>query len=96
MIDDFPEQIMACEPFLQRLGLSRIRPRQNSTIDVKSLQSQETPIPYPYQNVGLMPGSQTLEPLHGRYSLWPWPAEEIEQNSNQLHTDCYETRKSHS
>ncbi len=78
---------MACEPFLQRLGLSRVRPRQNSTIDIAALQSQRMPIPYPHQNVGLMPASRTLEPLHGRYSLWPWSEEEIEQNSNTIQTE---------
>lgn len=78
---------MACEPFLQRLGLTRIRPRQNSTIDLGALQSQGTPIPYPHQNAGLMPASQTLEPLHGLYRLWPWSAEEIEQNSNSIHSE---------
>lgn len=85
MIDDYPKSIMACEPFLQRLGWSRVRPRQNSTIDVGALQSQRTPIPYPNQNVGLMPSSRTLEPFHGLYSLWPWPEEEIDRNSNPIH-----------
>jgi hypothetical protein len=87
MIDDFPERTMACEPFLQRLGLSRVRPRQNSTIDIGALQSQSTPILYPNQNVGLMPSSQTLEPQHGLYTLWPWSEEEIEQNSNNIYPE---------
>ncbi len=78
---------MACEPFLQRLGLSRVRPRQNSTFDIGALQSQRTPIPYPHQNIGLMPASQTLEPLHGRYVLWPWSEEEIKRNSNSLYSE---------
>lgn len=84
MIDDYPQYVMACTPFLQRMGWVKVRPRQNSTIDVPALQSQRTPIPYPQQNVGLMPSSTTLEPLHGRYALWPWSEEEIEQNSNTI------------
>lgn len=86
MIDDYPQHVMACAPFLQRLGWERVRPRQNSTLDVKALQSQGTPVPYPNQNVGLMPSSRTLEPLHGLYGLWPWNEEEIGQNSNTINS----------
>jgi len=85
MIDDLPDRLMACEPFLQRLGLSRIRPRQNSTIDIGALQSQRTPVPYPYQNV--VPVSQTPGPLHGLHGPWPWSDEEIERNSNIIRSE---------
>ena len=73
---------MACEPFLQRLGLARIRPRQNSAIEIGALESQKTPVPYPHQNVGHMPRSRHEEPLHGISELWPWSDEEITRNSN--------------
>jgi len=78
---------MACEPFLQRLGLSRVRPRQNSTIDINALPSQAMPIPYPYQNVALMPVSRAHGPLHGLAGPWPWPDEEIQQNSNLIYSE---------
>ena len=75
---------MACTPFLQRLGLARIRPRQNSSIDAQALQSQRTPVPYPEQHVEHQPASRVLEPEHGVQQLWPWPEREILENSNEI------------
>ena len=84
MIDDRPKHIMACTPFLQRLGLARVRPRQNSSIDVAHLQSQGTPADYPVQNIGHKPSSRVLEPGHGVQQLWPWPEKEILEGSNAV------------
>jgi len=86
MIDDRPASILGCAPFLQRLGLLRIRPRQNSSIDVAALQSQRTPVPYPEQETGLMPASRILEPEHGVRQLWPWSEHEILENGNNVFT----------
>ena len=85
-VDDAPLRIMACEPFLQRLQLKRIRPRQNSSVDIAHLQSQKTPITYPTQHVEHIPSSRVLEPLHGVQNLWPWTEQEILQNSNAIHS----------
>ena len=84
MTNDFPTRIMACEPFLQRLGFRRIRPRQNSTVDIDALQSQRTPTPYPILSIGHKPASRVLEPLHGLSELWPWSEQEILIHSNVI------------
>ena len=71
-------------PFLQRIGLDRVRPRQNSSIDIPALQSQKTPIPYPIEGIMHMPTSRTLEPEHGVQRLWPWNEKEIRDGSNEI------------
>ena len=83
-INSTPSQIMCCTPFLQRLGLARVRPTQNAAIDVSALNSQKTPVPYPVQNTGLMPASRIASPDQGISKEWPWPSSEVEKNSNAV------------
>jgi hypothetical protein len=82
MVGNYPLEIMACEPFLQRIGLKLVRPRQNMAIDALHLHSRNTPAPYPVQGTDFLPKQK-----EGVHTLYPWPEEEILQNSNSLLPD---------
>ena len=83
--DDSPKRIMACSPFLQRMGWERVRPAQNFTLDIDKLHIRSIPVEYPTQHTEHALGFRTDEPLHGVATLQPYPSEkEILRNSNSF------------
>ena len=77
-----PKQIMACAPFLQRMGWERVRPQQNISLDTDYMYLQKIPVEYPVQAVEHVMGFRTEEPLHGISVLQPYSEHEILKNSN--------------
>ena len=84
--DDVPKRIMACAPFLQRMGWERVRPVQNFSLNMDMLQIRKIPVEYPIQGVENSLGYRTEEPLHGIAVLQPYPEQEILRNSNNAFT----------
>jgi len=85
--DDTPKRIMACAPFLQRMGWERVLPEQNFRLYFDDLQIRKTPVEYPTQETDHTLGYRTVEPLHGIAALQPYPEHEILQNSNHIKKD---------
>ena len=83
--DDLPKRIMACAPFLQRMGWERVRPVQNFNLRVYATHMHEMPVEYPVQATEFALGYRTTEPLHGVAELQPYPEQEILRNSNSNH-----------
>jgi hypothetical protein len=71
-----PKTIMGCLPFLQKLKLVPVRPRQIMTLDTEHLRSQFTPAEYPN------PPVINKSPLHGKTEGAIYPIKEVEKNSN--------------
>ena len=82
--EDTPKRIMACAPFLQRMGWERIRPTQNFSLNFDMLQIRKLPVEYPVQGTEHALGYRTEEPLHGITELQPYPEQEILRNSNYI------------
>jgi len=82
MYCDLPKRIMACAPFLQRMGWEPVRPIQNFNLNFDHLHIRSIPVEYPTQAVQHAPGYRTEEPLHGIAALQPYSEEEILKNSN--------------
>jgi len=80
--DDLPKRIMACAPFLQRMGWERVRPQQNFSLNMDLLEIRRIPVEYPVQATELALGYRTDEPLHGIAALQPYSGQEIQNNSN--------------
>ena len=79
---DLPKRIMACAPFLQRMGWERVRPHQNFSLNMDLLEIRNIPVEYPVQATELSLGYRTDEPLHGIAALQPYSEQEIQKNSN--------------
>jgi len=85
--DDTPKQIMACAPFLQRMGWERVQPEQNFRLHFEDLHIRKIPVEYPVQEVDHALGYRTTEPLHGIAALQPYSEHEILKNSNHMKKD---------
>jgi len=80
--EDRPKHIMACSPFLQRMGWERVRPRQNFNLSFDRLQIRKHPVEYPTQETSHALGFRATPALHGVSQLQPYSEEEILRNSN--------------
>jgi hypothetical protein len=74
-----------CSPFLQRLGLLPIRPRQNSRIpEFCQLHSQNEPVSYPTQGALASPDGRNPFSIDGVSQQFPYSEKEIAENSNEI------------
>jgi hypothetical protein len=75
----YPDAVMDCSPFLQRLGFLDIRPRQGMSVNFSFpyLRSRSTPVEYPNDNVDSID-----DPHFGLYEDIPYSEEDIHRNSN--------------
>jgi hypothetical protein len=70
--DDQPKRIMACAPFLQRMGWVDVRPEQNFNLNFAKLHVRKYPAEYPQPGVQYPWGYREEEPLHGLSTLQPY------------------------
>jgi len=79
---NLPKRIMACAPFLQRMGWEQVRPEQNFNLNFDYLHIRRHPTEYPLQQVEHSLGFRAEPALHGLATLQPYSEDEIIRNSN--------------